>query len=108
MTRRGARFALMRMVRAKQPKIIMNNRLFRNPEAGWSGMGTAGFSRDWIRNTATSLHPSNTFRPRACRGGLETCMTMNTTWGFNEHDHAWKSDATLLRNLIDIASKGGN
>jgi alpha-L-fucosidase len=35
-------------------------------------------------------------------------MTMNTTWGYNEHDHAWKSDETLIRNLIDIASKGGN
>ena len=38
----------------------------------------------------------------------ETCMTMNTTWGFSEHDHAWKSDEMLIRNLIDIASKGGN
>ena len=38
----------------------------------------------------------------------ETCMTMNTTWGFSEHDHAWKSDKMLIRNLIDIASKGGN
>ena len=38
----------------------------------------------------------------------ETCMTMNTTWGYSEHDHAWKSDETLIRNLIDIASKGGN
>ena len=35
-------------------------------------------------------------------------MTMNTTWGYSEHDHAWKSDETLIRNLIDIASKGGN
>ena len=35
-------------------------------------------------------------------------MTMNTTWGYSEHDHAWKSSETLIRNLIDIASKGGN
>ena len=35
-------------------------------------------------------------------------MTMNTTWGFNKHDLAWKSDETLIRNLVDIASKGGN
>ena len=35
-------------------------------------------------------------------------MTMNTTWGYSEHDHAWKSDETLIRNLVDIASKGGN
>ena len=35
-------------------------------------------------------------------------MTMNTTWGYSAHDHAWKSDQTLIRNLVDIASKGGN
>jgi alpha-L-fucosidase len=38
----------------------------------------------------------------------ETCMTMNGTWGFKSYDHKWKSSETLLRNLIDIASKGGN
>src|SRR5204862_741182 len=38
----------------------------------------------------------------------ETCMTMNGTWGFKKNDHNWKSEATLLHNLIDIASKGGN
>jgi alpha-L-fucosidase len=38
----------------------------------------------------------------------ETCMTLNTTWGYSDHDHEWKSDETLIRNLIDIASKGGN
>lgn len=35
-------------------------------------------------------------------------MTMNTTWGYSEHDHDWKSTETLIRNLVDIASKGGN
>jgi alpha-L-fucosidase len=38
----------------------------------------------------------------------ESCMTMNDTWGFKTHDHNWKSAKTLVRNLIDIASKGGN
>lgn len=38
----------------------------------------------------------------------ETCMTMNGTWGFKSYDHKWKSVELLLRNLIDIASKGGN
>jgi alpha-L-fucosidase len=38
----------------------------------------------------------------------ETCMTMNRTWGYKSYDHDWKSVETLLRNLIDIASKGGN
>ena len=38
----------------------------------------------------------------------ETCMTMNTTWGYSEHDHDGNRTETLIRNLIDIASKGGN
>jgi alpha-L-fucosidase len=38
----------------------------------------------------------------------ETCMTMNGTWGFRNSDTNWKSSTTLIRNLIDIASKGGN
>jgi len=38
----------------------------------------------------------------------ETCMTMNDTWGYKSYDNHWKSVETLLRNLIDIASKGGN
>ena len=35
-------------------------------------------------------------------------MTMNTTWGFKFYDDQWKSPETIIRNLIDIASKGGN
>jgi len=38
----------------------------------------------------------------------ETCMTMNGTWGFRTSDTNWKSAKTLIRNLCDIASKGGN
>ena len=35
-------------------------------------------------------------------------MTMNNTWGYKQDDTNFKSTETLLRNLIDIASKGGN
>lgn len=38
----------------------------------------------------------------------ETCMTMNHTWGYRKSDHDWKSPETLIHNLVDIASKGGN
>ena len=38
----------------------------------------------------------------------ETCMTMNGTWGYRTSDNKWKSPETLIRNLCDIASKGGN
>ncbi|MDO6435246.1 alpha-L-fucosidase [Flavitalea sp. BT771] len=38
----------------------------------------------------------------------ETCMTMNGTWGYKSYDNKWKTPATLIHNLVDIASKGGN
>lgn len=37
----------------------------------------------------------------------ETCMTMNGSWGWRD-DNKWKSTEMLIRNLVDIASKGGN
>jgi alpha-L-fucosidase len=38
----------------------------------------------------------------------ETCMTMNGSWGYKSWDNNWKSTETLIRNLVDISSKGGN
>lgn len=38
----------------------------------------------------------------------ETCMTMNDTWGYKYYDHNYKSPQVLIRNLLDISSKGGN
>lgn len=75
---------------ALQPHIITNDRLgggysgdLGTPEQHIPATGTPG--RDW-----------------------ETCMTMNNTWGFKSNDHNWKPTETLIRNLCDIASKGGN
>lgn len=72
------------------PKLIWNNRLggtyqgdTETPEQYIPAQGYPG--RDW-----------------------ESCMTMNDTWGYKSYDTNFKSTETLLRNLIDIASKGGN
>ncbi|MGH8021772.1 MAG: alpha-L-fucosidase [Opitutaceae bacterium] len=35
-------------------------------------------------------------------------MTLNRHWGYNKHDNDWKSAETIIQNLCDIASKGGN
>ncbi|MFI5382098.1 MAG: alpha-L-fucosidase [Tepidisphaerales bacterium] len=100
---------LMRMVRAKQPAIIMNNRLFRIPEAGFTGMGTDSISSQLDPKYGDFITPEQHIPATGMPGvDWETCMTLNTTWGYSDHDHAWKSDETLIRNLIDIASKGGN
>jgi alpha-L-fucosidase len=38
----------------------------------------------------------------------ETPATINETWGYKTYDHNWKSETQLIRNLVDIVSKGGN
>jgi alpha-L-fucosidase len=73
-----------------QPDIVSNNRLDAKKITG--DFGT----------------PENKIPTNALASDWETCMTMNRTWGFRAYDHAWKSTETLVRNLVDIASKGGN
>jgi len=74
----------------KYPNLIWNNRL----GGGYDG------------DTET---PEQTIPPKGFPGrDWETCMTINDTWGYKSHDTNFKSTATLLHNLIDIASKGGN
>lgn len=75
---------------AKDPKIISNNRL---------GGGVPGDTE-----TPEQFIPATGFKGR----DWETCMTINDTWGYKSNDFNFKSTSTLLRNLIDIASKGGN
>lgn len=72
------------------PNLIYNNRL---------GNGVRGDTE-----TPEQEIPATGFPGR----DWETCMTMNWTWGYKANDNNYKSTKTLLRNLIDIASKGGN
>ena len=99
----------MDKVRGKQPQVIMNNRLFRIPEAGFSGMGTNAVTARMDPQYGDFVTPEQHI-PDTGLGDAdwETCMTMNTSWGFNRHDSQWKPSRTLIRNLVDIASKGGN
>ncbi|TDH20077.1 alpha-L-fucosidase [Segetibacter sp. 3557_3] len=75
-----------------QPQIITNDRLKRPNFPG---------------DTKT---PEQKIPTQAELDGMdwETCMTMNGTWGYRTSDNNWKSTETLIRNLCDIASKGGN
>jgi alpha-L-fucosidase len=92
---------LYNYVRNLQPNIIINNRVGKGRQ-GMQGMnkdstaaGDFGTPEQEILSTSSSL-------------AWESCMTMNDTWGFKTKDTNWKSAETLIRNLADIASKGGN
>ena len=73
----------------QHPQLIWNERLgggfkgnYRTPE---NQIPASGLGEDW-----------------------EVCMTINNSWGYKAADRGWKSGAVLVRNLIDVASKGGN
>jgi len=82
----------LQAVLSLQPKIITNDRLkrpnfpgdYKTPEQKIPNLADLD-GKDW-----------------------ETCMTMNGTWGYKSYDNKWKTPATLIHNLVDIASKGGN
>ena len=38
----------------------------------------------------------------------ETCMTMGQTWAYNPTETSWKTPTQLVRNLVDVVSRGGN
>lgn len=98
---------LMAMVRKANPRVITNNRLYAIPSI--EKHDAVGRLLSFNREHGDFTTPEQTVPSRGVPGvDWEQCMTMNTSWGFSEHDHAWKSDEMLIRHLIDIASKGGN
>jgi len=76
----------------KYPNVITNDRLKR-----------PNFSGDYRTPEQRIPDPSE-----LDNRDWETCMTMNSSWGYKSWDSKWKTTETLVRNLIDIASKGGN
>jgi alpha-L-fucosidase len=88
-------------VRDLKPDIITNNRLGKVRYLGGASAG-----KDSVGDYGTP-------EQEIPAGGLpgadwESCMTMNDTWGYSRHDTNWKSSSTLIRNLVNCASKGGN
>jgi alpha-L-fucosidase len=98
---------LMALVRTHQPRIISNNRLYHITSPAESSHGDR--LKAWRPEQGDFTTPEQHIPATGVPGvDWEVCMTMNSTWGYSEHDHAWKSDEVLIRNLIDIVSKGGN
>lgn len=92
---------LYNYVRSLKPNILVNNRVDKG-RAGMAGM-TVG---DHLGDFGT---PEQEIPPNGFPGvDWESCMTMNGSWGFHQNDPNWKSAQTLIENLVDCASKGGN
>ena len=93
---------LYNYVRDLQPNIIINNRVGKG-RSGMQGMDKGQGVGDY--GTPEQEIPPTGFGAGA---DWESCMTMNNHWGYNKNDQNWKSATTLVRNLIDCASKSGN
>jgi alpha-L-fucosidase len=94
---------LYKYVRGLKPDILINNRV------GKGRKGMEGLNKT-DRTYAGDFGTPEQQIPASGLPGVdwESCMTMNDTWGFKSYDDNWKSSETLIRNLIDIVSKGGN
>jgi alpha-L-fucosidase len=80
---------VLKDVADRYPQMLTNNRLYRP----WPGDFTT---------------PEQHVPPTGLDYDWEVCMTMNTSWGYKHYDDNWKSSETMIRMLVDIASKGGN
>ncbi|MFL5619105.1 MAG: alpha-L-fucosidase [Gemmatimonadaceae bacterium] len=89
-------------LRGMRPSLIINNRV------GHSRQGMAGMSAN-KEAPGDFGTPEQRVPPEGLPGvDWETCMTLNDTWGFQSFDDNWKDTRTLVRTLVDVASKGGN
>ncbi|MFN9215267.1 MAG: alpha-L-fucosidase [Gemmatimonadota bacterium] len=86
--------------RRLMPGVIINDRIdVAPPEAPPPGYRRAG---DYVT-------PELTVPERGLPGqDWETCMTMNRNWGYAKDDPDFKSVPTLVKLLVETASKGGN
>ena len=78
---------LRRLVAKLQPDCLVNDRL--------PGHGDFDTPEQFVPSTPPS-------RP------WETCMTMNSTWGYCPADDGYKSSHELIHTLCEVASRGGN
>lgn len=75
------------LIHSIQPHCIINSRI-------GNGLGDYAVVEQSLVSTA--------------RKNWEACITMSENWGYNRHDTKWKSPELLVRNLIEVVSKGGN
>jgi alpha-L-fucosidase len=94
---------LYKFVRGLKPDILVNNRVGKGRK-GMEGLNKT--DREYSGDFGT---PEQQIPASGLPGvDWESCMTMNDTWGFKHYDQNWKSSERLIRNLVDIVSKGGN
>jgi hypothetical protein len=83
---------IYRFLRTIKPSLIVNNRLFIEGDKSKGDFGT----------------PEQIIPGGSLNFYWESCLTLNGSWGYKTYDTNWKSAETVVANIIDVASKGGN
>ncbi|RZK79693.1 MAG: alpha-L-fucosidase [Pedobacter sp.] len=92
---------LYNYLRNIKPSLIINNRVSK-ARGGMEGMNK-------YENAAGDFGtPEQEILKGASQDYWESCMTLNSNWGYVKNDNNWKSAQVLVDNLVDIAAKGGN
>ncbi len=101
-------------VRRLQPSALINNRMgvegdFATPEQFIpKAVPTKGVRMDSPDHTEADKQPA-TLVPRAEDfQPWEACMTINDTWAYRPKDRNYNSAENLIRNMVEIISRGGN
>ncbi len=91
-------FTIGRMLMEMKPALLINDRLWRR-EPGYGDFGTP-----------ENYVPATGFRnPDGTPRLWEACYTMNWNgWGYNRTETEFHSATQLIRQLIEVVSKGGN
>jgi len=97
---------LVKMVRKYQPEIILDNRL-ENHEGSSSKMRSISSLGDF--ETPEQGIPDIPLVDKYNNPiPWETCLTLNDSWGYNEHDKNWKTPELIVHSLVNCVSKNGN
>lgn len=99
---------LLSKVRSRQPEIVVNNRLYRRPEAGSSGDGTGDISPHLDSQFGDFITPEQCIPTTSMPVSWESCLTLNDTWSYSRFDHHFKSSRELIQTLCKVVSMGGN
>jgi len=94
---------LVKMIRALQPDIIINNRLGGDMEADEPEY----YAGDY--DAPEQCVPTHIVRNKKGQPlPWELNITLNNSWGYTTHDFNHKSTSFVIRNLVECVSKNGN
>ena len=94
-------------VRSIHPEVIINSRLM------YSGPRTMNLKEDQLAEMRDVGVDYLTYRDREIPQNptwrdWETCMTLNSSWGYTADDHRWKDPREVIKMLVRVVHMDGN